>query len=363
MVKKFAVLACLFPLLFSLVFSNLRICHTSAASDFSGTYFFGKNLYNFAESDKPDLYSTALSGAGLSSNYLVFAGWKSVSSSEPWRFIDVVVYSCNLNICTVTNTADNVYTVSIVNSGGRYNYFSYTCSNTGYVPDYDRGSNKYTFSGSTYNVTINLNDNTFIWNASGTQMTYRLFAMDSDDDLFNPNALDVDVYFSPSLSGDVDLTSVPSVAIGEQVNTSVITDLYWTITNNSRSNIQYAINITSADGIVWRYLAQEWCWANDITHNQAGFTNPVSGNHVYPLLLDLMLQYMGSRWHWVSGSSDPPHNIASVTIPWKNLPLEENVTYTLSVEACTTSADTVSIPSAEGGAPTGAISLGDITTV
>lgn len=141
-------------------------------------------------------------------------------------------------------------------------------------------------------------------------------------DEITSSPFDIQVNFSPALSGEVDRSFL---ANGQTCYSQSIT---MTVKNNSRTSIQYSMAIYRADDIyydnpVFRYLsAGGFVYSSDLT-NQQNYFNQVP-----------RLFYKKSQWLYLA-----PHEQTVQVIKYSQLPLEQQKNYRVVVKAVATNFD------------------------
>lgn len=184
------------------------------------------------------------------------------------------------------------------------------------------GSTSNSFSRTTINeFTVNMSDK--IVNDFNCEAI--MFSINGH--LYDPNALNVEVSFSPALVGDVDRS------LTNGTNTALMNQLVMSVQNNSRFAIQYEMYIEKTDKVnlrgsitdkntyydddpVFVYYGNEWIYTIPYDTDQEIWSNEVSN------------QNKPSQWHYVAANSPD-----IVIFDFDQINLEEGVNYTVVVKA------------------------------
>ena len=139
--------------------------------------------------------------------------------------------------------------------------------------------------------------------------------------------LKVDVKFDPALSGIVD----------RNVSGSFVSSFNMTITNNSKSPIQYRMaifegNVNSFDSCyspynnsncIFTYMSHDWIYSKDVSKMRSLTATD-----------NLLLQNVGTSWHYLEGKSS-----FSQTFNYSQINFSKDKTYSVVVEAGLTNLD------------------------
>lgn len=315
--SRFKRFVLVLPVIVCLVFSFVPLC-VNAETSGRPPYF-------------PDL-NDSISWAG-GENYLIFQGIQT-SGNATYACSYVFYFNGDNGYYSISEN-DTSYTLSYNYSDGRptsrpmlfcYYIWGINDTNEWYLKNeslqsYPDKCKSFTFDYSTNKLTVTESDGDI--NTISDCLIY------TDIKEFNPNALNVDVSFSPALIGEVDRSFV------NNGKTYYDKSFEMTVTNNSSQSIQYRMGIFEGEhssfpsfntntcygsGLKFLYLSKEWLYSNDISNMKTP-----------DLYSTNLLQLHAVQWHYLA-----PGESTVQLFNWSQIDLQQSSNYSVVVEASLT---------------------------
>ena len=246
---------------------------------------------------------------GESTSYLWY---KYIESETDTKRVYAYVYTALPDDIQYTESSGTI--TFNTNNKSRQRGYDYIFSSGSY-------SRKYNSQPSIYNFSVNVEEKV----VNGQDCEAVMLCIDGH--LYDPNALNVEVSFSPALVGEVDRS------LTNGTNSALMNQLVMSVQNNSRFAIQYEMYIEKTDKVnlrgsitdkntyydddpVFMYYGNEWIYTIPYDNQQELFSNEVSS------------QNKPSLWHYV-----PANSPDIVIFDFDQINLEEGVNYTVVVKA------------------------------